>query len=292
MDTKVFNSVMLVVLVVLVAVGIFSKQSGSSDLQQLINQQTAIMQAQNRLEAQLSTKGGNDSSNTAVALQMASALSRISDIENKLRTVDDAVQKLAARPAAAAAPTPAPVRQAPPGPDPSTVHDIPVAHTPVIGSKTAKVTIAEFMDLECPFCARFHPPIKQVLEAYPNDVNYLIKNFPLNFHPHAKPAAKAALAAAEQGKYAQMIDKILENRTALGPETYKRVAGEIGLNVAKWEKDLKNNDAKYEDIIAKDMRLAGQVGVRGTPTFYINGKITAARDFASLKAEIDQILGK
>lgn len=290
MDTKVFNSVMLVVLVVLVAVGIFSKQNGSSDLQQMINQQTAIMQAQNRLEAQMSNRGSDENVGTAVALQMATALSRITDLESRTKTLEGSVKQIAARPAPT--PAPSPTRQAPPGPDPNTVHDIPVAHTPVIGARNAKVTITEFMDLECPFCARFHPPIKQVLEAYPNDVNYLIKNFPLNFHPNAKPAAKAALAAAEQGKYSQMIDKLLDNRSSLGPATYKRIAGEIGLNVGKWESDLKNNDAKYEDIVMKDMRLAGQVGVRGTPTFYINGKITTARDFNSLKAEVDQILGK
>ncbi|MCA9404273.1 MAG: thioredoxin domain-containing protein, partial [Candidatus Omnitrophica bacterium] len=290
MDTKVFNSVMLVVLVVLVAVGIFSKQGGSGDLQQLINQQTAIMQAQNRLEAQLGNRSGDAGASTAVALQMATALSRISDLESRIKSIEGDVKQLAARPApAAAAPTP---QQAPPGPDPTQKYDIPVAHTPVIGPRNAKVTITEFMDMECPFCARFHPPIQQVLKAYPNDVNYMVKNFPLSFHPNAKPAAKAALAAAEQGKYGPMIDKMLENRTALGPEMYKTWAGEIGLNVAKWEKDLKNNDAKYEQIIQKDMQLAAQVGVRGTPTFYINGRVTMARDFNALKAEIDKILSE
>ncbi|MBZ0167274.1 MAG: hypothetical protein K8I00_10755, partial [Candidatus Omnitrophica bacterium] len=93
MDTKIFNSVMLVVLVVLVAVGIFSKQNGSSDLQQLINQQTAIMQAQNRLEAQLSNQSGNKDASTAVALQMATALSRITDLETRIRKMEGSVQE-------------------------------------------------------------------------------------------------------------------------------------------------------------------------------------------------------
>lgn len=289
MDTKIFNSVMLVVLVVLVAAGIFSKQNGSSDLQQLINQQTAIMQAQNRLEAQLSNQSGNKDAGTAVALQMATALSRITDLETRIRKMEGSVQEIAARPTPTAA---APVRQAPPAPDPNIVHNIPVAHSPVIGPKNAKVTITEFMDLECPFCARFHPPIQQVLKAFPNDVNYVVKNFPLNFHPNSRTAAKAALAAAEQGKYQQMVDKLLENRASLGSETYSRIAKEIGLNVNKFEKDLKDNDTKYEGFIQKDMQLAGQVGVRGTPTFYINGKTTSARDFNSLKAEIDKLLGR
>ena len=102
-------------------------------------------------------------------------------------------------------------RQAPPAPDLNKVHDIPVAHTPIIGKQSAKITITEFVDFECPFCARFHPPIVQILEAYPDDVRYVLKNFPLNFHPNAKPASKAALAAAEQGKYREMVDELIAN---------------------------------------------------------------------------------
>ena len=109
MDTKVFNSVMLVVLVVLVAVGIFSKQGGSSDLQQLINQQTAIMQAQNRLEAQMGNQAGGDSGTTAMALQLATTLSRVSDLETRIKKLEGNVQQLAARPAPAPTPLPPPL---------------------------------------------------------------------------------------------------------------------------------------------------------------------------------------
>jgi len=118
----------------------------------------------------------------------------------------------------------------------------------------------------------------------------LLRIFPLSFHPNAKPASKAALAAGEQGKYREMVKGLLDNGRSLNPETFKKLAKDIGLNVSKFEADLKNNDAKYEKIIQNDIQLAGQVGVRGTPTFFINGKLTNARDFATFKAEIDKIL--
>lgn len=285
MDNKVFTSVLLVVIVLLLGMGFLSKQNGSSGIQQVLNQQTAILQAQNRLEAQVGSRSTNTGMDTASAIQLATALSRISDLETRIKSLETKIEQAArAVPQAAA--------NVPQAPDPNIVYTIPVAHTPVIGAKNAKITITEFMDLECPFCARFHPPIEEVLNAYPKDVNYLIKNFPLDFHPHAKPAAKAALAASEQGKYREMVNKLLENRDKLGEELYKKSAQEIGLNVAKFEKDLKDNDAKYQDMIQKDIQLGGQVGVRGTPSFYMNGKVTNARDFNSLKAEIDAILGK
>lgn len=285
MNNKVFTSVLLVVIVLLLGMGVLSKQNGSSGLQQVLNQQTAILQAQNRLEAQIGSQSSNNNVDATTAIQLATAISRISDLETRIKSLEAKIDQ-----AARAVPQAAP--NMPPAPDPNIVYTIPVAHTPVIGPKNAKVTITEFMDLECPFCARFHPPIEEVLKAYPKDVNYVIKNFPLDFHPQARPAAKAGLAAAEQGKYREMINKILENRDKLSEETYKRIAGEIGLNVSKFEKDLKENDAKYQDMIQKDIQLGGQVNVRGTPSFYMNGKVTNARDFNSLKAEIDAILNK
>ncbi|MBP9853309.1 MAG: thioredoxin domain-containing protein [Candidatus Omnitrophica bacterium] len=279
MDNKVSSTILLVVIILLLAIGILNKQNNSSDMQQLMNHQTAILQAQNRLEARLGTtsSGSGDS-----VIQLSAALMKISDLETRLKAIETKIEQ-GAKPQAA---------NMPPAPNMNTVYTIPLAHTPLVGSKDAKVTITEFMDLECPFCARFHAPIVEALKAYPNDVNYVIKNFPLSFHANAKPAAKAALAAAEQGKYIEMIDKILENRAALGEETYKRIAGEIGLDVTKFSEDLKNNDAKYEDMIQKDIQLGGQVGVRGTPSFYMNGKVTNARDFNALKTEIDVILKK
>ena len=123
-------------------------------------------------------------------------------------------------------------------------------------------------------------------------MNYVLKNFPLSFHPHARQAAKAALAAGEQGKYYEMTDLLMENFRDLGESKYVELAGQLGLDVEKFKQDLVNNDEKYEAVIQADMELAQKVAVRGTPTFYVNGKKTRARDFNSFKREIDEILKK
>ncbi len=176
--------------------------------------------------------------------------------------------------------------------DYSKIHTIDIAHSPIRGNPRAPVTVVEFLDFQCPFCQRFHPPVQQALKAYPQEVNYVLKNFPLSFHPQARPAAKAAFAAGEQGKYWEMTDLLLQNAANLSEEKFKELAQQLKLNVNKFLKDYKEKDAKWEELINKDISLGGQVDVRGTPTFYINGRKTSARDFNAFKTEIDKILNE
>lgn len=181
-------------------------------------------------------------------------------------------------------------QQMPPQEDMNMVYSIPIDQSPVRGNKNAKVTLTEFVDFQCPFCSRFHTVSQDALKAYPNDVKYVIKNYPLPFHPNAKPGAKAALAAGEQGKYWEMADTLLSNNQDLSEDRFKTEAKNLGLDVDRFMKDYKDKDAQWEATLNKDMSLAAQVDVRGTPTFYLNGKKTMARDAASLKVEIDKIL--
>ncbi len=88
-------------------------------------------------------------------------------------------------------------------------------------------SIVAFDDYQCPFCARFHAPILEVLKAYPDKVNFMIKNFPLDFHPQAIPAAKAVLAAGEQGKYFEMSDALLADNKDLSEERFKKEAEKL-----------------------------------------------------------------
>ncbi len=180
--------------------------------------------------------------------------------------------------------------QQPPSEDLNKVYMIPVGNSPVVGKKNAVVTIVEFADLQCPFCARFHPPVKETLKVYPDQVNLVIKNFPLSFHPNARPAAKVALAANEQGKYIEMVELLLANSANVSEDKLKEYVKQLGLNEQKLMDDLKNKDAQYEAQIKADMDLGAQVDVRGTPTFYMNGQKTMARDFNGFKARIDAIL--
>jgi len=204
------------------------------------------------------------------------------DIGRKLVAINVRLAALEKRPSAG--------QQPPPSEDLNKVYTIPVGNSVVVGKKDAPVTIVQFTDLQCPFCARFYPPVKEALKAYPDKVNFIIKNFPLNFHPNARPAAKVALAANEQGKYIEMVELLLASGANLSADKMKEYVKQLGLNEQRLMDDLKNKDASYEAQIKADMDLATQVDVRGTPTFYMNGKKTMARDFNGFKVQIDAIL--
>lgn len=180
----------------------------------------------------------------------------------------------------------------PPPEDFTKQYTIDVGNSSIEGKKDAVVTIVEFSDFQCPFSKRFHSVIQEVLKEYPNDVNFIFKNFPLSFHKEARPAAKASLAAAEQGKYWEMVKLLFESSPDLGEEKYKQLAAELSLDVDKFMKDYMDRDAEWDKLINEDISLAGKTDVRGTPTFFINGRKTKARNLASFKTEIDKILNK
>jgi len=183
-----------------------------------------------------------------------------------------------------------PQPQQPPAEDMNKVYDIPVGVSTVMGKANAPITITEFSDFQCPFCARFYPAAKEVLAAYPDQVRLIVKLFPLSFHPNARPAAKLALAANEQGKFQGMMEALLANGGDVSDAKIKEYAQSLGLDYNKLMADYKNEDAQWEKQIQDDMQLGAAVDVRGTPTFYLNGKKTNSRDIHSFKAEIDPIL--
>ena len=139
-----------------------------------------------------------------------------------------------------------------------------------MGAKHAKVTIVEFSDFQCPFCRRVIPTVKEIMQKYPKDVELVFVNQPLPFHDNAKGAAKAFLAAHRQGKAWEMHDKMFANQQALAAADLEKYAKEVGLNVAKFKKDM--DDPAMDKLIADDQALAGSVGANGTPTFFINGR--------------------
>ena len=178
-------------------------------------------------------------------------------------------------------------RQRPGQPDPAVNYAVPTDGRPQWGKADALVTIVEFSDFQCPFCSRVNPTLKQIKEQYANDVRIVFRQMPLHIHPQAKPAAKAALAADRQGKFWEMHDKLFENQKGLSDQAFETWAGEIGLDVAKFKQDYA--DASFEKVIADDMKVAGQFGTRGTPSFYVNGRhISGARPFEQFDALIKE----
>ena len=129
----------------------------------------------------------------------------------------------------------------------------------------------------------------QVLKAYPNEVKFVYKEFPLtSIHQNALNAAKAAVAAQKQGKFWEMHDKLFANQRALSPDNLKQYAQESGLDVAKFEKDMTSPEVQKQ--IDAEMKLAQDAEVRGTPTMFLNGKRVMNRSFEGLKQMIDEAL--
>ncbi len=236
----------------------------------------------------------NESLLTQIVTQQAEILTilrsgKTSALDGRLAAMDEKVEVIAAffknaKPAGQEQPS------APPEEDMNKVYEIPLDNVVFKGKSDAPVTIVGFLDLECPFSSRFQPVFDEAVKAYSGKVKYAVKHFPLAFHQQAKPAAKAVLAAGEQGKYYEMMEKILGNNRGLTPEKYEQFAKELGLNVAKFKKDLEANDEAWSALIDKDFALGMSVDVRGTPTFFIDGKKTMARTVEQVKAEVDAIL--
>ncbi|MDE2009893.1 MAG: thioredoxin domain-containing protein [Candidatus Omnitrophica bacterium] len=212
------------------------------------------------------------------------------DIENKLDGLERQLSLVSSKVDSIHTVAPQQPQFQPPPEDMNKVYNIPVGTSAVLGNKNAPVTITEFSDFQCPFCARFYPLVKEVLAAYPGKVRVVIKNFPLPFHPNARPAAKLAMAARLQGKFQGMMESLLANGGDVSDAKIKEYAQNLGLNYNKLMADYKNQDARWEKVIQDDMKLGQEVDVRGTPTFYLNGRKTNARDINSLKEQIDPLL--
>ena len=163
-----------------------------------------------------------------------------------------------------------------------------IADAPMRGAPRGIVTIIEYSDFECPFCARVNPTLKQIFDApeYAGKVRLFFKQNPLPFHRQAQLAAEASLAAHAQGRFWEMHDKLFENQKALTRPDLERYAREIGLNLVRFNRAL--DQRTYREAVAKDLTDAGKAGVRGTPHFFVNGKaISGAQPFEAFKAVID-----
>ncbi len=177
-----------------------------------------------------------------------------------------------------------------PAVDYNKVHNFSLKNSAIKGNVNAPVTVVEFSDFQCPYCAKFVPTIDQVLKVYPNDVRFVYKDFPLSFHKQAKNAAKAARAAGEQGKFWEMHDLIFTKYNTLTVEMFKEFATKLDLDMAMFEADFNSN--KYDKFIQQDIAMGIKAGVAGTPTLYVNGKRMQRRSFNDFKATIDAILQK
>ena len=159
------------------------------------------------------------------------------------------------------------------------------------GPSTAKVTIVEFSDFQCPFCGRVIPTLEQLLRDYPNDVRILFRHNPLPFHDNAALAAEAAVAAEMQGKFWEMHDKLFADQNDLERPALERHAVQLGLDLTAFRAALDGHAGKAR--VDEDLALARQLGVRGTPTFFIDGRpVMGAQPLAAFKQIVDDELAR
>jgi len=166
------------------------------------------------------------------------------------------------------------------------IYEIETEGYPAIGPVDAPVTIVEFSDYQCPFCARWHSQEWQrLIQKYPDQIRFVYRNFPLSFHPNAMPAAEAAMCAGDQDAYWPYHDVLFDNQAVLNDQagtvlelaTYSQYAADLGLDVAVFEECMTSH--KYQQFIKDDMAYAaslplsetGESAVGATPTFFING---------------------
>lgn len=158
---------------------------------------------------------------------------------------------------------------------------------PSIGPLTAPVTIVAFEDFECPFCHAAQPFLKKLIVRYGPDVRLIYKDFPLRtIHSHAQEAAEAAQCAFEQGKFWEFHDELFAHQDRFAEVYYRTVAGKLGMNLSQFNECFKTG--KYRKQIAEDVQLGSLLGVKGTPTFFVNGEYFVA----GYTPEVDQLFDK
>jgi protein-disulfide isomerase len=142
-----------------------------------------------------------------------------------------------------------------------------IGNSPVIGAADKKIVLIEFSDFQCPYCAEAHKALKELLAKYPEKLTLVYKHFPLiQIHSQAAPAAQAAWAAYQQGKFWEYHDALFTNQKELGENLYLEIAKNLNLDLDKFNQDRQ----LALPAVEQDLQLAYQLHLAGTPTFLIN----------------------
>jgi protein-disulfide isomerase len=169
-------------------------------------------------------------------------------------------------------------------------YDIPTDGFPTLGPADAPITIVEFSDYQCPFCRRWHEEVYEpLLAAYPGKIKVVYRNLPLtSIHPDAQAAAEAAMCAGDQDAYWPYHNKLFSS-DSLDQQTFIRYAQELSLNVDAFTTCI--TEQKFKEEIQKDSDFAVNLGIRSTPTFFINGlAVVGAQPLEVFKQVIDKEL--
>jgi protein-disulfide isomerase len=163
--------------------------------------------------------------------------------------------------------------------------EVSAAH--VKGNSEATVTLVEYSDFQCPACSAFQPVLKELVDTYGDKLRFEYHHYPLPIHKFSQQAAVAAEAAGQQDKFFEMHDKLFENQkewsTSATPQVFfSKYAQDLGLDAELFKKHL--NSSLLRDAVRSDLDKAKELGLTGTPTFYLNGEkmeIETFEDFIS-----------
>lgn len=150
------------------------------------------------------------------------------------------------------------------------IYKVPLADSPQRGPATAPVTIVEFGDFECPYCVRGNATLEKIRAHYGDKLRIVYKHHPLPFHRHAYLAARASAAAHAEGKFWEFHDRLYQENAQFDEDTLLEIAKSIGLDLRLFKQALRSD--QYDSGIGKDQMLAHELGVDGTPTFFVNGR--------------------
>ncbi|HLD88750.1 MAG TPA: DsbA family protein [Candidatus Nanoarchaeia archaeon] len=168
----------------------------------------------------------------------------------------------------------------------------PDIYTPkdILGNKTGKVVIVEFSDLQCPACARAHPVLKQIYREHINDISIEFYHYPLPIHEFGALAAEGTECANDQGKFWDFVEMAYANQKDLSKKSLKRIAEQIELNSTLFNSCL-DSGAK-RSIVNADTREGNLKNIKGTPTFYVNGRELGSWEYSNFKRTIENELRK
>ena len=173
----------------------------------------------------------------------------------------------------------------PSGPDANKVYEIDVSDNPYLGPKDAPVTIVMFSDFTCPHCERMGKTLEEVHNERPDKVKVVFMSV-VSGRANSTEAHMAAMSAYKQDSFWEMHDLIFQNRRQLSNEKLTELASEIGLDMEKFEEDFTSDETKQ--LLIGDLKQANEIGIRSTPTMFMNGKLMKLRDKDSIVNMIDR----
>ena len=157
-----------------------------------------------------------------------------------------------------------------------------------LGAKDAPVVLTEFSDFSCPACKGFHPVIKQLAKLYPTTLKIIYRHFPLPIPGHelSPKAAQAAEAAGAQNKFWEYADLLFDNQPNFSNDQLISYAKELNLDVDLFKKEL--DSEKYAAIVSADIATGNSLGINATPTFFLNNRFMAIKDFNDFQDQVAQ----